>query len=163
MSFKVQSRQTGHTRVIPQTNEEIAFAVAEFLSETAAAVAAEQDIPDENSAAFALGFVASLANPILMAAINLANGGPLAGGEIIYIDADGELAVLAPSQGEQILWGDGDSIEWNAPQHAVADLAPANVGSIFYVSPTGGFTRLAPGNDGQVLTLAAGVPTWATP
>lgn len=41
------------------------------------------------------------------------------------------------------------------------DTSAAPVGSILYASATGTWTLLLPGANGEVLTLTAGVPSWA--
>lgn len=80
--------------------------------------------------------------------------------------SSGVLAVDA-SQTQVIALGTISTGTWSADTIAVnkggTGLASYAAGDILYASASTTLSKLAKGSDGQVLTLASGVPSWATP
>ncbi len=74
---------------------------------------------------------------------------------------------ISPSDGDVIVWDNGDSRWENRAQSTLTagkatNLAGGATGSLPYQSAADTTTFLAAGTDGQVLKLASGVPTWSS-
>jgi hypothetical protein len=74
---------------------------------------------------------------------------------------------ISPSDGDVIVWDNGDSRWENRAQSTLTagkatNLAGGATGSLPYQSAADTTTFLAAGSDGQVLKLASGVPTWSS-
>jgi len=96
-------------------------------------------------------------------ATNLAGG---SAGTLPYQSAVGTTAFLSTGSAGQFLISTGASAPvWTSGSSlsvgSATNLAGGTTGSVPYQTSAGTTTLLAPGTNGYVLTLAAGVPTWA--
>jgi len=74
---------------------------------------------------------------------------------------------ISPSDGDVIVWDNGDSRWENRAQSSLTagsatNLSGGATGSLPYQSSAGTTTFLPAGTDGQVLKLASGVPSWSS-
>lgn len=75
---------------------------------------------------------------------------------------DVDTSTVAPTDGQSLVWNNASSLWKPATISGGGMTNPmTTLGDIIYGGASGTPTRLAKGTDGQVLTLASGVPTWA--
>lgn len=91
--------------------------------------------------------------PATSATLTIANGKTLTANNSITLAGTDSTTMTFPTTSKTIAANDGSN--WAFASQAAGDIA--------YASSASAYTRLAKGTDGQVLTLASGVPSWATP
>lgn len=108
-------------------------------------------------------------------------------GDVYYRNSSGTTTRLPIGSSGQVLTVTGGIPSWSTPASgawsanatetltnktlstgtvitaATMTLGSDSTGDIYYRAAGGALTRLAPGTNGQVLTLASGIPSWATP
>jgi hypothetical protein len=89
-----------------------------------------------------------------MATLNNPSNGKLFGNQVSSSASAADQVLTASSS---------TSSSWSYPNPAKARIASQAAGDILYADTTTTWARLGKGSDGQVLTLASGVPSWAAP
>lgn len=98
-----------------------------------------------------------------------ANGGTglasYTAGDVLYASGTTTISKLAIGTNGYVMTSTGSAPQWSATSGisvgTATNLAGGATGSVPYQSAAGTTTFLAAGTNGYVLTLAAGVPTWA--
>jgi hypothetical protein len=86
-------------------------------------------------------------------------------GDILYASGSSAISKLAIGTNGYVMTSSGSAPQWSATSGitigTATNLAGGATGSLPYQSSAGTTTFLSAGTNGYVLTLAAGVPTWA--
>jgi hypothetical protein len=86
-------------------------------------------------------------------------------GDILYASGSSAISKLAIGTNGYVMTSSGSAPQWSATSGitvgTATNLAGGATGSVPYQSSSGTTTFLAAGTNGYILTLSAGVPTWA--